>query len=164
MVGTTFAVIVISIWINNANKMVLTHLRLVSHICVSELGQRWYRWWLVALSVPSHYLNQCWAIFNLTIWIEIQIFSFLKMHLKMSPAYLAVILCRGRWVKMYWQERCLFAHNAGFIAKGQQYTDMHNIPIYTIQGVSKQNWLYENIMTTLLIFQNTTIRIYGAWV
>ena len=45
----------------------LTHLPLVPHICVSELGQHWFRWWLVSYSAPIHYLNQCWVIANWTI-------------------------------------------------------------------------------------------------
>ena len=40
----------------------LTHLPLVLHICVSESGQHWFRWWLVTYSAPSHYLNQWWVI------------------------------------------------------------------------------------------------------
>ena len=47
-----------------ANTLVLTHLPLVWHICVSESGQHWFRKWLVAYSAPSHYLNQCWVIVN----------------------------------------------------------------------------------------------------
>ena len=59
------------------------------HICVSESGQHWFRWWLLAYSVPSHYLNQCWSIGPLgtnsyEILIKIQNFSFTKMHLKIS--------------------------------------------------------------------------------
>ena len=37
---------------------------LVPPICVGKLGQRWFRWWLVAYLVPSHYLNQCLFIVN----------------------------------------------------------------------------------------------------
>ena len=44
----------------------LTHLPLVPHICISEPGQHWFRWWLVACSAPSNYLNQCWFIVNWT--------------------------------------------------------------------------------------------------
>ena len=47
-------------------------------------------------------MNQCWLIVNWTIseiLIEIHIFSVKKMWLKMSPAKLATILSRGRWVK-----------------------------------------------------------------
>ena len=42
----------------------LTHLPLVLHICVGELGQHWFRLWLVAWTAPSHYLNQCLHIVN----------------------------------------------------------------------------------------------------
>ena len=41
-----------------------SHLPLVTHICLSELGHHWFRWWLVTCSVPSHYLNQCWFLVN----------------------------------------------------------------------------------------------------
>ena len=30
----------------------------------SELGQHWFRQWLVTCSIPSHYLNQCWLVVN----------------------------------------------------------------------------------------------------
>ena len=40
----------------------LSHLTLVSHICVSESGQHCFRQWLVTYSAPSHCLNQCWVI------------------------------------------------------------------------------------------------------
>ena len=49
-----------------------TYLLLVPHICVSKLGQHWVRQWLVASSVPSHDLNQCWLIFSLTPWNKFQ--------------------------------------------------------------------------------------------
>ena len=51
----------------------------------------WFRWWLVAWSAPSHYLNQCWNTVNWTlgtnfseILIEIHTFSFKKINFKMS--------------------------------------------------------------------------------
>ena len=47
-------------------QFVLTHFPLVPHICVSELGQHWFRLWLVACSAPSHYLNQSCPIINWT--------------------------------------------------------------------------------------------------
>ena len=37
------------------------------HICVTNLGHHWFRWWLVTWSVPSHYLNQCCIIVNWTL-------------------------------------------------------------------------------------------------
>ena len=44
----------------------LTRLPQVSQICVDELCQHWFRWWLVTCLVPSHNLNQCWFIVNWT--------------------------------------------------------------------------------------------------
>ena len=43
-----------------------THLLLLLYICVRELGQNWFTWWLVAALAPSHYLNQCLTFVN---WI-----------------------------------------------------------------------------------------------
>ena len=40
------------------------HLLLVSHICVSESGQHWFGWWLVAYSAPGHCSGQCRVIVN----------------------------------------------------------------------------------------------------
>ena len=34
------------------------------HIRVIELGQHWFRQWLVLCPAPSHYPNQCWLIVN----------------------------------------------------------------------------------------------------
>ena len=70
----------------------LTHLPLVPHICVNELGRQWFRWWVFACSAPSHYLNQCWLVVNWQpfrnncseIWIKIQNLSYKKMHFEMS--------------------------------------------------------------------------------
>ena len=50
----------------------LTHVRLVPYIYVSELGQHWLRYWLVACLAPSHYLNQCWNIVNWTLRNKLQ--------------------------------------------------------------------------------------------
>ena len=36
----------------------------MSHICVCELGQYWFRLWLTTCWAPSHYLNQFWLIIN----------------------------------------------------------------------------------------------------
>ena len=50
----------------------LTHLPLVPHICVSELGQHWFRYWLVAYSALHHYLNQCCVIVDWTFGNKLQ--------------------------------------------------------------------------------------------
>ena len=69
----------------------LSHHPLVPHICVSESGQHWFRYWLVTYSAPSHYLDQCWVVDNWTLrnkfqwdFNQIQNFSFIKTHLKIS--------------------------------------------------------------------------------
>ena len=65
----------------------LTHLPLVLHIYVSELGHLWFNslwpsdaiWWYrrgstlaqvmaCCLMAPSHYLNQCWLIISEVLW------------------------------------------------------------------------------------------------
>ena len=40
------------------------HWSWVIHMCVSEfrITHHWFRWWLVAWLVSSHYQNQCWNI------------------------------------------------------------------------------------------------------
>ena len=45
----------------------LIHGGRVMHICTGKLSNYWVRWWLVACSAPSHYLNQCWYIVNWTL-------------------------------------------------------------------------------------------------
>ena len=63
------------------------------HICVIESGQHWLRRGLVAYAAPKHYPNQCYVIIigplgtNFSeLLIEIQRFSFAKMHLYISSA------------------------------------------------------------------------------
>ena len=53
----------------------------------------WFRYWLVAWSAPSHYLNQCWNIINSNPRNKLQwnlkwtsYILIKKMHLKMSSA------------------------------------------------------------------------------
>ena len=46
------------------------HLPLVPHISVSESGQHWFGWWLVAYSVPCLCLGQCCVTVN---WNRLQL-------------------------------------------------------------------------------------------
>ena len=46
--------------------MALTLWGQVTHICLTTLGHYWFKYWLVAWPVTSHYLNQCWNIVNWT--------------------------------------------------------------------------------------------------
>ena len=73
----------------------LTHWGRVTRICVINLSPHWFRKWLLAWLAPSHYLNQCWNIVNsklrtnfYEILSKIHMFSFEKMHLKMSSGKL----------------------------------------------------------------------------
>ena len=67
----------------------LTHLPLVSHIFVSELGQHCLRRWTAACSAPSHCLNRYWLIVNWT-----------QVHFTMSPANMVANLPKCWWVKV----------------------------------------------------------------
>ena len=71
----------------------LTHLPIVPHICIRQLGEHWFRWWLVAYLAPNHYIKQCWVIVNWTLRNSLQWnfnqnskFFIRKMCLEMSSA------------------------------------------------------------------------------
>ena len=50
----------------------ISHWGRVMHIWVGNTGHHMFRWWLVACSAPSHYLNQCWNMVNRTTGNNIQ--------------------------------------------------------------------------------------------
>ena len=86
-------------------KFLLTHLPLIPHICVGELGRHWFRLWLVAYSAPSYCLNQCWVVVNWNLRNKLQgNFNQDKknfIHKNASEnivCKMAAILSRGRWV------------------------------------------------------------------
>ena len=56
------------------------------HLCISNLDNCWFRYWLVAWSVASHYLKQCWNIVNC---VKIPMFLFKAMLLEFSSAGLS---------------------------------------------------------------------------
>ena len=78
------------------------------NICVSELGQHWFRYWLVACSASSHCLNKCCLIVNWTLrnkpqWnknqntkVFIPVNAFENVVCEM-----AAIFSRERWVKWH---------------------------------------------------------------
>ena len=77
------------------SPLILNSSPLVSHICVGESDQHWFRQWFVAYSAPSYYLNQCWVIVNWPLrnklqWNFRQIQSFSMGH-----------FVQGRWVKKF---------------------------------------------------------------
>ena len=70
------------------------------HICVSESGHHWLRYWFVAYSAPSHSLNQCWDIVICTLTNKNQntkpiIYENASENIVCE---MAVILFRGIWV------------------------------------------------------------------
>ena len=75
------------------------------HTCVNELDQHWFRKWLGASSAPSHYLNQCWVIVNLTIRNKLK-WNFnqnTKLFISKNASEnivckMAAILPKGKWV------------------------------------------------------------------
>ena len=77
----------------------LIHWDRVTHICISNTYQHWFRYWLVAWPVTSHYLNLCWNTGPLRtnfseILIQIYTFSLTKIRLKMSSVkWLPFSLC-----------------------------------------------------------------------
>ena len=93
----------------------LTHLPLVPHIYVNELGQRWFRESPVASSAPSHYLNKCWLTVRRTLRNKLQ-WNLIKnprlfIHentFEYVVYEMAAILPRGRCVKnnMFFNKIC----------------------------------------------------------
>ena len=93
----------------------------MTHVSVSKRDNRW----LVAYSALSHYRKQCKLIVNWNtgtnfseISIEHQTFLSPKIHLKMSSAKLAVILCRPQCVKTpfflcRWASTAMKLHRSG---------------------------------------------------
>ena len=98
------ALVLVMVWCQTGDKP-LTHLPLVSHICVCQLGQHWFRKWLVAYLAPNHYLNQCWLIVNWTPRNKLQ-WNFdqnTKFFIHESAfenliCEMATMLSRGSWV------------------------------------------------------------------
>ena len=54
------------------------------HMCVSELVHHWFRWWLIAYSVPSHYRSQYWYIVD---WKSIWKCRLQKCHVQTILTY-----------------------------------------------------------------------------
>ena len=92
----------------------LTHLLIVLHICVSKSCHHWFRWWLVAYSAPSHYVNQCWVIVNWILGNKLQ-WNFnqnIKLFIHENATEnivckMAAILVGGRWANARpWHLHC----------------------------------------------------------
>ena len=75
-------------WSLGDMPLFITNLHLMLHICVIELGQHWFRLWLVAITWPDADLLSIEPLgTNFSeIQIGIQHFSFMKMNLETSSA------------------------------------------------------------------------------
>ena len=87
---------------------------LVPHLCASESGQHGFRWWLVAYSAPSHYINQCWIIIN---WIHMNKLQWnfnqsTKLFIHENAFEMVAILSRGDEFKNRSKKRCMFFLNS----------------------------------------------------
>ena len=98
----------------------------MTHIYISKVAINGSHWlWLVAWTAQTHYLHQCWNIVNWPLrtnfsefLIEIDIFSFDIMRLKISVWEMAAIFSRPRSVKdaistvnrMSYNGKCIWKH------------------------------------------------------
>ena len=128
------------------------------HICISESGQHWFRQRLVAYSVPSHYLNQCWKIVNWTLRNKIQwnlnrnSYVFIQENASENiVCEMAAILSRGRWVNTLYQSSARFGiinptnviHATLNIRAGRKHSVwicIRNACVYN-SVLSKRHWL-----------------------
>ena len=110
-----------------------THVPLVTHIYVGELGQHWFRQQMVACSAPSHYLNQCCAdllsieplVINFSeILIKMWTFSFKKMCLKMLSAK--------------WQASCSGGDELR-VSRSPFTQNLNYLPSYHVEGWQNSN-------------------------
>ena len=102
--------------------ILVTHLPLVLHICVTELGQHWFRYWLVTNSAPSHYLSQCWV---LSIGPFATNFSEILIKIQNENTSeniifdMVAIWSREKWVKLHACFLCI----AGFYTRSEHMRD-----------------------------------------
>ena len=119
----------------------LTHFPLVPHICISELGQHWFRWWLVPCSTPSHHLNQCCLNVNGTLRNKLQ-WNFdknTKLFIYGNVFENVVVESGGHFVQGRWVGK-----NLAYWALTAEHT-------YTLE--LHWYWLYQHKMAA--IFQTT---------
>ena len=84
-----------------------THWGRATHMCVSKQGHNWFRQWLVAWSMPGHYLTQCWNFVNWTLGNKLQWnfnrnsnFFIQENAFESVICEMAAILSRPQWVKL----------------------------------------------------------------
>ena len=58
--------------VTRTNDITINSLRQSDAYMRRQSNHHWFRWWLVAWSAPSHYLNQCWNIVHWTLRNKLQ--------------------------------------------------------------------------------------------
>ena len=140
-------------------------------------NHHWFRWWLVAWSAPSHYLNQCWIVVNWTLknifqWKSNQNTTiFIEENARQNVVCeMASILSRPQCVNIFWLWqighhyaddifKCIFLNENVWIARKKSLNIFPEDPINNIQSlVQIMAWhlpcdrpLSETIMFGLLL-------------
>ena len=132
--------IVSEMWPMFISCLVFNSPSLVSNTCISGLGQHWFRrqaiTWTNAGLLSIRPLGTNFS----EIWIEIQNFSFMEIHLKMLSAKLAAILSRGRWVNSLWPSDAI-------LCRGPVLTYRQGLVSIGIQ-LSHKSWLHVSAIFT----------------
>ena len=96
------------------------HFPIVPHICVSESGQHWFGWRLVAYSAPGLCLGQCWVTVN---WNRL-LFVFCFNHLLLVPRICVSESGQhwfGWWLVAYSRQAFVWA-SAGLLSIGTGFS------------------------------------------
>ena len=140
--------------------------RLVSDICVSELGQHWFSQWLVACLAPSHYLNQYRLIVNWTlrgtqfneIWLKKLVIhenAFENVVCKMAG-----ILSRARWVNAIEKQSVCCAigyHDTRMFSGIGDIDKSHHMPINALRPVQNCRHFTDDILKCIFLSENVWI-------
>ena len=134
----------------------IIHLPRVTKICVGELGQPWFRLWLVASPAPSHYLNQCWLIvsWNLRNKLQWNLKRKTKRFIHENAfenvvCEMAVILSRGdelifvSWIFHQYLNLAAFMLYGIYSCIGQ-----HDI----LYGIEMYEWMKDWSITEMLVY------------
>ena len=100
-------------------------LKPVTHICAGKVGHHLFRWWLIAWSAPSRYLNQCWNIVNWTRRNNFQRNFDRKSNIFIQQnafedvfCEMAVILSRSQCVNNWWSSDAYLLSSANWATVG----------------------------------------------
>ena len=127
--------------------------------------QLWFGSWLIACSVPSHYLSQCWILVN---WIwgtqghftqdTNTLYSLNKRHLKMSPANFLLVSpglnVLNIVITFAW--KILFLTSSEFRSGTKDYKQMFLFKSYMFCFSCLVSFMAEDLMLHIFVFQYVT--------